>query len=154
MHDEDELTGPTALTEFMARPAVRNAVLGIAGAVAIWMAVRAFQHSAPYMLCIAGGVIAVAGLIVLRPLINKALWDVNLEDPDFEGEYFKLRELRMAPLLSLMAMVGGYVVSSFAWTARTQDGANLASSPSLAEIGVVVVAYALAAGAVMSFARS
>ena len=138
----------------MARPAVRNAVLGFAGAVAVWMAVRAFQHSAPYMLCIAGGVVAVAGLIVLRPLINKALREVNLEDPDFEGEYFKLRDLRMAPWHSLLAMVGGYVVSSFAWTARAQDGANLASSPSLAEIDAVVVAYALAAGAVVSVTRS
>ena len=153
MNDDDELTGPTAVTEFMATPGFRNGVLGLAGAVALWMAVRAFEHSAPYMLCIGGGVVAAAGLLVLQPLINKALWDVNLEDPDFTGPYFKLQNLRMAPLLSLMAMVGGYVVSSMAWSARTQDGTNLASSPDLAEIGTVIVAYALAGAAVVSFAR-
>ena len=152
MHDDDdELTGPTALTEFMATPGFRNAVLGLAGAMAIALAVRAFQLSAPYMLCIGGGIVAVAWRLVLQPLLNKALWDVNVEDPDFTGPYFRLLNLRMAPTFALIAMVLGYLVSSMGWATRTQDGTDLTSSPGLVEVGAVIMAYAVAAAAVMRF---
>lgn len=144
-HDPGE---PRTRERILLSPAFRNAVLGAAGVVAVLMAMRASQLSAPHPLCVAAGVLALAFLIVLQPMIDRASRKAHGEDQAFEASRARLTRARLAALISLVAMTIGHVVAAWRYSMRLEAGPSGDAPSILVEAGVVFLAYAVSSFAV------
>lgn len=132
--------------------AFRSIVLGAAGVVAILMGLRASALGAPHPLCIAGGAVALACLVVLQPMIGRKAAAGGSRDPASQDGLVDPEGARIAALISLVAMAIGYAVASWAYSVRLDAGPGPDAPSILREIAPVFLAFAASSLALLGLA--